>query len=308
VEQPPAALGVEGAIGGRGLLVQGGHALSTYDPADPTAPYRTAPRSAVGLDPLQPDMTHHTLYLAVVDGDQAASVGMTAEELADFLVLHGVSDALELDGGGSSELFIRGESGVVSSPSDGIERPLANQLGVSYGLSPYRFSVVGLVYDSIFGDMSKLISDATVVVDGQTSTWQNNHTLYHVDNIAPHYVCAHASAPGFRSATQCRLISVADVAPPNGNAIQYLSVVLFPGQDPPPDMAAPPDLSGSSTHGGPPDLSEAPDFGIVEAGQNPNGGPGQAAGGCTLGSEAVPAFPGLLIVVFVGAAVKTKRA
>src|SRR5207302_7269056 len=118
-----------------------------------------APRTAVGLDDAK-----HTLFLAIVDGDQAASVGMTAEELGDFLAAQGVADALELDGGGSSELFIRGEKGVVSSPSDGVERALANHLGIRYGVSPFRFSVVGLIYDTVFGDMTKLINNATIVV------------------------------------------------------------------------------------------------------------------------------------------------
>ncbi len=237
VEMPMSSLSVEGAIGGRALLVQQGMAMSSYDAADPTEPFRSAPRSAVGVD-----ANGVTVYLVTVDGDQQSSAGMTAEDLANFLTGIGVSDALELDGGGSSTLYVRKEGGVVNSPSDGVQRPVANHFGVKYG-ALVHFSVVGEIFNTTFGDMTKLINNATVTVDGQVATWPaaNNHTLYNVNNITPHNVCAHASAPGFRSGTQCREITVQDVQS-QGNT-QYLSLVLYPGKDPPPDMAQPRDMA-----------------------------------------------------------------
>src|SRR5207248_7992660 len=66
VALPDKTLAVEGALGGRALLVQAGKAQTSYDAADPTEPFRSAPRTAVGLD-----SGAHTLYLVVVDGDQA---------------------------------------------------------------------------------------------------------------------------------------------------------------------------------------------------------------------------------------------
>ena len=168
------------------------------------------------------------MYLVAVDGDQAASAGMTAEELASFLTGIGVSDALELDGGGSSTLYVRKEGGVVNSPSDGVQRPVANHLGITYGAQTH-FSVVGFVFDTNFGNRRRRINNATVTVDGQTRDLAaaNNHTLYNVNNITPHYVCAHASAPGFMSATQCREITAQDVQ--SQGATQYLSLVLYQG-------------------------------------------------------------------------------
>ena len=292
VEMPSPMLAVEGAVGGRALLVQQGMALSSFDAADPTEPFRSAPRSAVGLDAAQ-----HTLYLVVVDGDQPASLGMTAEELGAFLAGIGVADALELDGGGSATLYVRSEGGVVNAPSDGVARPVANHLGIKYGAEPYHFSVVGLIYDQMFGDMNKLLATANVTVDGQLATWQNNHTLYHVDNITPHYVCAHASAPGYLSTTQCRQITETMVAPPNGNNVQYLSMVLFPGVDPPPDMARPPDMATNRPPLTIPDLALPPSS--VDA------GPGLGArSGCALGGESTPSATGLIIslVLCLGAA------
>jgi phosphodiester glycosidase len=292
VEMPPSTLAAEGAVGGRALLVQQGMPMTSYDATDPTEPFRTAPRSALGLDG-----TAHTMYLVTVDGDQASSLGMTAEELADFLASIGVTDAIELDGGGSSTLYVRKEGGVVSSPSDGVQRPVANHVGLKYG-AQVHFSVVGEVYDTMFGDMTKLINNATVTVDGQVATWPaaNNHTLYHVDNITPHYVCAHASAPGFVSGTQCREITVQDVQS-QGNT-QYLSLVLFKGTDPPPDMAKPVDMAMNRPPMSPPDLA-------VGSAASDMGGINGAKGGCdVVGASGDAAAYGFIValVLFLGAA------
>jgi hypothetical protein len=83
---------------------------------------RRHPRTAVGIS-----RDAKTLYLVVVDGRQANSVGMTLNELADFLLQLGVHDALNLDGGGSSTMVVKGR--VVNSPSDPTgERPVSNAL------------------------------------------------------------------------------------------------------------------------------------------------------------------------------------
>jgi hypothetical protein len=81
------------------------------------------------------------------------------------------------------------------------------------------------------------------------ATWPtaNNHTLYNVNNIVPHYVCAHASAPGFKSGSQCREITVEDVQ--SQGSTQYLSLVLYKGTDPPPDMAKPLDMATGQQQG-----------------------------------------------------------
>ncbi len=66
------------------------------------------------------------LYFVVVDGrDDAYSVGMTVLELANFCKdkLH-ATEGINLDGGGSSTMWVNGE--VVNRPSDGHERKVAN--------------------------------------------------------------------------------------------------------------------------------------------------------------------------------------
>ena len=82
------------------------------------------PRTALGLSRDQ-----KTLYLVVVDGRSAASVGMTCAELAALLKGLGTWTAFNLDGGGSSTMYVEG-LGVVNQPSDGHERVVGNHLAV----------------------------------------------------------------------------------------------------------------------------------------------------------------------------------
>jgi len=87
------------------------------------------PRTAVGFDE-----SGDTAYFVVVDGRRATSIGMSLKDLGDLMKDLGADDALNLDGGGSSQLNTR-EPGdprttVQNSPSDGYERTDANGLGL----------------------------------------------------------------------------------------------------------------------------------------------------------------------------------
>ena len=82
------------------------------------------PRTAIGLS-----ADRHTLLLAVVEGRSEQASGATVRELADMLRSLGAWDAMKLDGGGSSTMFIAGV-GTVNHPSDGAARAVANHLGV----------------------------------------------------------------------------------------------------------------------------------------------------------------------------------
>lgn len=81
-----------------------------------------APRTAVGVT-----KDGHVLLL-VVDGRQQSSVGMTLQELALLMQESGAVDAMNLDGGGSSEMIINGT--VINKPSDGRERSVGDALMV----------------------------------------------------------------------------------------------------------------------------------------------------------------------------------
>lgn len=79
-----------------------------------------APRTAVGIK-----ANGHVLAV-VVDGRQENSIGMTLLELALFMQELGASDAMNFDGGGSSEMIVKGK--VVNKPSDGRERRVGDAL------------------------------------------------------------------------------------------------------------------------------------------------------------------------------------
>lgn len=77
------------------------------------------PRTAVGIK------EDGTLVFVVADGRQAGlSDGLTGRELAQELLALGLKDAVNLDGGASSELIIDGK--IANSPSAGRERMLAS--------------------------------------------------------------------------------------------------------------------------------------------------------------------------------------
>ncbi|MBR1398459.1 MAG: phosphodiester glycosidase family protein [Selenomonadaceae bacterium] len=80
-----------------------------------------APRTAIGVT------KYGDYIIAVVDGRQAHSRGCTLQEWAEILLNDfGAVNAMNLDGGGSTELVVKGD--LVNSPSDGRERPVADAL------------------------------------------------------------------------------------------------------------------------------------------------------------------------------------
>jgi hypothetical protein len=95
------------------------------------------PRSAIGLT------ARDELILVVVDGRTPRAAGMSFEELGAFMAALGCTDALNLDGGGSSTLWALGR-GIVNHPCDNRkfdaegERKVANALLLS-GAVQYRF-------------------------------------------------------------------------------------------------------------------------------------------------------------------------
>ena len=80
------------------------------------------PRTAIGWNADQ-----SKVWLVVVDGRQDHSVGMSLQELSQLFIDIGATEALNLDGGGSSALVFEGE--VRNSPSDPTgERKVTNAL------------------------------------------------------------------------------------------------------------------------------------------------------------------------------------
>lgn len=248
VDPTALPLGTQGVVSGRPLLVRAGQPSASFDCDDPvTVACERAPRSAVGLS-----ADTNTMYLVVVDGWQSGSLGLTAAELASFLQARGANMAIALDGGSSSTLVLDGV--VVNSPSDGVQRTVANHLAIQYGSLPYG-QLVGLVCEhDIFAcadDDSLKISGATVILDDGRSQTTGSDAFYDFTNVTPRYACVTVHKAGFLSKTQCQTVE---------SGIQtYNSVALEPGTDPPPADAGAPDaapvdatLRGAGPDGGAP--------------------------------------------------------
>jgi exopolysaccharide biosynthesis protein len=81
------------------------------------------PRTAVGYS-AQKDF----VYFVVVDGRSAASTGVSTKELGQVMQYLGATDAINLDGGGSSCLMVGKDTKNV--PSDGSQRAVCNGLAI----------------------------------------------------------------------------------------------------------------------------------------------------------------------------------
>lgn len=107
-------------VSGTRILVQGG----TINPAlfDTTkfSNIEKHPRTAVGID------AGGRLLLVIVDGRSTVSAGVTLADLARILIEFGAAEGIELDGGGSSAMWVTDQ--IVNVPSDGAERPVINHL------------------------------------------------------------------------------------------------------------------------------------------------------------------------------------
>ena len=123
-------------VSGSQLLVAGGRNIASG--------IDVAPRTAAGIKG-----DGSALVLLVVDGRRPAySDGLTFPQLAEEMIRVGCSDALNLDGGGSSTLVLRdqttGKLRLGNRPSDGhdllfplsIERPVADVLGIRCTTQP----------------------------------------------------------------------------------------------------------------------------------------------------------------------------
>jgi hypothetical protein len=122
----PDLKGMKSAIGGGPALIQDGKTFSQKRPPPGASgdwgersKYERHPRSAVGWSP-----TH--VYLVTVDGRQPGlSEGMKLAELAEFMAGLGCTEAMNLDGGKSAQMWMNGR--IMNSPCQG-EDTVANSL------------------------------------------------------------------------------------------------------------------------------------------------------------------------------------
>lgn len=115
------------AVAGDRIVVQNGVTVKNLAAAVPS------PRTAIGLN-----KNGRWLIFMVVDGRQEGySEGVTFPELAELLISYGVHTGVNMDGGGSSAMVIKGVDGkarIINSPIDqnipGKERAVANHVGL----------------------------------------------------------------------------------------------------------------------------------------------------------------------------------
>jgi len=122
----PSYSSVKQVIGGGGMILENGKAVTDLNESRDRvgANFMTArhPRTFVAVNQ---DQTK--IWLCTVDGRQDSSIGMTFQDMADFLLTLGAWDALNLDGGGSTAMVVDGR--VANQPSDLTgERAVANVL------------------------------------------------------------------------------------------------------------------------------------------------------------------------------------
>jgi MYXO-CTERM domain-containing protein len=153
---------MKGVVSGHPQLVKAGVKLAT-NPASPACPTRN-PRTAVGLSE-----DGKTVFMVVVDGRTTTSVGMTCTELATLMKGLGAYQAINLDGGGSTTMYLKG-TGIVNHPSDGAERVVGNHLAVYAPKLGTIGTVKGVVYEApdpthFLVGASVTLADATVTTD-----------------------------------------------------------------------------------------------------------------------------------------------
>ena len=119
METKPNLQGVKTALGAGRVLVTGGKVPDLGPPDQPRHP-----RSMIGWN-------DNYLFFIVVDGRQLSSIGMTYPEMAALVREYDCTEAVELDGGGSSTLWATGK--ILNSPCEWHPRAIANGLIVFPG-------------------------------------------------------------------------------------------------------------------------------------------------------------------------------
>jgi hypothetical protein len=133
------------SVGGMPRLVDDGRSVA---PMCGSSFCRRHPRTGIGVT------GDGSVLLVVVDGRSRRSVGMTLRRFARTFLDLGAVEAVNLDGGGSSVMWIKG-TGIVSSPSDpGGERPVVNALMILPGADAGEEPITGVDVNGSTGRVS----------------------------------------------------------------------------------------------------------------------------------------------------------
>lgn len=152
---------IKTAVGGGTVLVKNGKVASfTHNISG------NNPRSAAGIS-----KDGKKLYLVTVEGREQNTPGMSQTALANLLISLGAYSAINFDGGGSTEMVTRNDSGnieITNTPSDGGERAISTALGIkSVGKNPY------------FASMTLSASKENVCLGDYVQIWAAPFDNYH---------------------------------------------------------------------------------------------------------------------------------
>lgn len=186
LEAPEAWM--EDVVGGRPLIVDEGVSLDTVS-CDPHFCDRH-PRTAVGLSE-----DNKTLFLLVVDGRRTSSIGMTTKQVGNQMVDVGAWRALNLDGGGSSAMFVDAEGGIVNVPSGpptaGVQRVVGNHLGIEI------VDAVGKLSGMVTSKDDRPLEGATVELSNGDAIDTDADGAFVFDQTAAGTTTLNASLPGY---------------------------------------------------------------------------------------------------------------
>ncbi len=156
IQMPQELYDADFAFGGGALVVSQGQKVSEYSHI--ISGYQ--PRSAIGID-----QSGKTLYLVAVNGRQDSSRGMTMSELSDLMLSLGCYTAVNLDGGGSTNMQAstvwNGAMHKVNSPTE--NRKVINAVGLTYDNSDSENTPDGIMLENeknvvLKGDSVKITS------------------------------------------------------------------------------------------------------------------------------------------------------
>jgi Phosphodiester glycosidase len=112
------------AVAGTPWLLNAGVARSSQDDSNCEALCaRPHPRTAIGLD-----AARRQLWIVTVEGRRPPVLGVGLAPLAAFMLSLGVSDAINLDGGGSSAVFVQSQSVMARPANEPAQRHIANAI------------------------------------------------------------------------------------------------------------------------------------------------------------------------------------
>jgi hypothetical protein len=151
-----SAENLDWAMAGGPRLLRAGKIEIPLEAEGMSAPFSTTrhPRTAMGIT------QKGEVLLVTVDGRQTGlSRGVSLTEMAQILLKFGAVEGVNMDGGGSTTMSLRG--GLLNSPSEGIERPVANMLLVyadDLPLPKPTFTLAATRKTMLVGETIKLVT------------------------------------------------------------------------------------------------------------------------------------------------------